>query len=171
MGGVITIELLPLKFLSLLSTESNAMDEEDHELVFMDASKKKRSRLATCACVSGIGGAVFCFLTTVGLAIALAIIVSRHEHHESCPVPVCRTESCKDLASTVAAAMDTSVDPCDDFYAFSCGGWVKANPIPPGRSRYSPFDQLDERNKEALIEILEGDEDSDIEAVRKLRTV
>ena len=63
---------IELKFLSTEgcteSSLSNAMDEEDHELVFTDASKKKRSRLATCACVSGIGGAVFCFLTTVGLA-------------------------------------------------------------------------------------------------------
>ena len=26
--------------------------------------------------------------------------------------------------------MDKSVDPCVDFYTYSCGGWQKKNPIP-----------------------------------------
>ena len=29
-------------------------------------------------------------------------------------------------------SMDRSVDPCVDFYKFTCGGWMKNNPIPAG---------------------------------------
>ena len=145
------------------------MDEEDHELVFVDSARKRRSLLSkTCHCTGLVLGCL-AFLAAVGLAVALTVIITREggegEHCES----VCRTESCEELAKTVDAAMDTSIDPCDDFYSFSCGGWVKANPIPPGRSRYSPFNQLDERNKAALIKILEGRQDDDIEAVQTLR--
>ena len=28
------------------------------------------------------------------------------------------------------AALDRSAAPCDDFYQFACGGWMKATPIP-----------------------------------------
>ena len=28
-------------------------------------------------------------------------------------------------------AMDRTVDPCVDFYRYSCGGWIATNPIPP----------------------------------------
>jgi endothelin-converting enzyme/putative endopeptidase len=31
-------------------------------------------------------------------------------------------------------SMDRSVDPCTDFFAYSCGGWVKNNLIPPDQS-------------------------------------
>jgi hypothetical protein len=29
--------------------------------------------------------------------------------------------------------IDRSVNPCDDFYRFSCGKWLERTPIPPDR--------------------------------------
>ncbi|XP_065332883.1 endothelin-converting enzyme 2-like [Cloeon dipterum] len=40
--------------------------------------------------------------------------------------------------------MDTKVDPCDDFYAYSCGGWIKNNFVPDGASRIDEFQILSE---------------------------
>ncbi len=51
--------------------------------------------------------------------------------------------------------MDRSVDPCADFYRYSCGGWIKKNPIPPDQSRWDVYAKLGEENHRFLWGILE----------------
>ena len=52
-------------------------------------------------------------------------------------------------------AMDKAVDPCVDFYTYSCGGWQRANPIPPDRTSWSVYAKLYEDNLNLLRGILE----------------
>ena len=53
------------------------------------------------------------------------------------------------------ADMDRSVDPCADFYTYSCGGWMKSNPIPADQSSWSVYGKVYEDNLVFLRAILE----------------
>uniref|UniRef100_A0A673ZY23 Endothelin-converting enzyme 1 n=1 Tax=Salmo trutta TaxID=8032 RepID=A0A673ZY23_SALTR len=69
---------------------------------------------------------------------------------------MCLTEPCITVASAVMGALDHSVDPCHDFYNFACGGWVRNNPLPEGKSRWGPFSNLWERNMAVMKHLLEN---------------
>ncbi len=52
--------------------------------------------------------------------------------------------------------VDKMVDPCQNFYRYSCNGWFKRNPLPADQTRYGRFTELYELNRLHLKAILEA---------------
>lgn len=51
--------------------------------------------------------------------------------------------------------IDTTVEPCENFYQYAIGGWRDANPVPETESRWMAFNILNEENRQKLLEIVD----------------
>ncbi|XP_037844429.2 endothelin-converting enzyme 2 isoform X2 [Chlorocebus sabaeus] len=99
----------------------------------------------------------------LGCLVALGVQSHRDPSHSTC-----LTEACIRVAGKILESLDRGVSPCEDFYQFSCGGWIQRNPLPDGRSRWNTFNSLWDQNQAILKHLLENTTfNSSSEAERK----
>uniref|UniRef100_A0A8D2D4E8 endothelin-converting enzyme 1 n=1 Tax=Sciurus vulgaris TaxID=55149 RepID=A0A8D2D4E8_SCIVU len=99
----------------------------------------------------------------LGCLVALGVQYHRDPTHSTC-----LTEACIRVAGKILESIDRGVSPCEDFYQFSCGGWIRRNPLPDGRSRWNTFNSLWDQNQAILKHLLENTTfNSSSEAERK----
>lgn len=69
---------------------------------------------------------------------------------------VCVTKGCVRSASELIKNMNEDVSPCDDFYQFACGGWIKNQVIPDDRTTVSVFSLLQDELNHKLRVLVEA---------------
>lgn len=67
---------------------------------------------------------------------------------------VCDTAECVYTAHGILAALNETVDPCDNFYEFATGGWRAQHAIPEGAGVYGIEQYVAEKNAELMDRIM-----------------
>ncbi|KAM6447147.1 phosphate-regulating neutral endopeptidase PHEX [Liasis olivaceus] len=79
--------------------------------------------------------------STVALGIALFLVSQGHIKFHA-KQQYCLTSECIEAAASIKSKLNTSVDPCDNFFRFACEGWLRDNPIPEDYSNYGIYPWL-----------------------------
>lgn len=70
---------------------------------------------------------------------------------------VCLTKGCVKAANNLIESMDEEVHPCDDFFKFACGGFLKKKIIPDEKTSLSRFNEISDDLREKLRGLVESD--------------
>ncbi|XP_049659255.1 neprilysin isoform X2 [Accipiter gentilis] len=134
--------------------------ESQMDITEMNAPKpKKKLRWSGLE----IGLAVVVILLAI-VAITMIVLYATYDDG------VCKSSDCIKSAR-ILENMDTTAEPCNDFYQYACGGWLKRNVIPETSSRYSNFDILRDELEVVLKDVLDTPSSNDITAVQKAKTL
>src|SRR6266446_3358418 len=96
------------------------------------------------------------FITRLCMVAGGAALVIGLRAADSPPVSKADGANSTPAARFSVQNMDPSIDPGADFYHFAAGNWLKSNPVPADKSRWSGFEELQERNWRLIREILES---------------
>ncbi|UJR22660.1 hypothetical protein I4U23_025699 [Adineta vaga] len=67
---------------------------------------------------------------------------------------LCLTPYCIKAANYLAKSIDETIDPCENFYEFSCGKWIKNARVSSKSNKKSPLIQIEKNLEHTLADLL-----------------
>lgn len=92
-----------------------------------------------------------------------------NKQNKSLTPAICQSEDCKAISKLIQEVRDEKVDPCENFYEYACGKWIKNNKVPPGHLQFSRITQLSKNNERVMKETLVRDQPEDTETIMKVK--
>ncbi|XP_022902040.2 neprilysin [Onthophagus taurus] len=93
------------------------------------------------------------------LIIALIVITTCYvKTAKYYSMSICTSGDCLRSASNLRLSMDLSVDPCEDFYNYTCGKWTEEHINHGWYSRFSTFETINERVIVSTLNFLNSNE-------------
>ncbi|XP_072046889.1 phosphate-regulating neutral endopeptidase PHEX-like [Amphiura filiformis] len=146
----------------------------DLKFVMMEdnENKPKNKNYGVCAfwCL------MMLLLVIAGLVFAIVYLTligpnMKAEEVQTGPVStVCNNSACVSLSHSLLQTMDSSVKPCDDFYDYACGNWIKNTIVPDGRDQATTMYSDMDRQQDLRVLFEAPDKLDEPEAIKKART-
>ncbi|XP_015116946.1 neprilysin-2 isoform X2 [Diachasma alloeum] len=130
---------------------------------------KRRSAMERGLTVVAVSGILLCIALAIGIGVMVANSKSCDVNNNGAvaapvgrplekatptvirgPDSTCTTPACIHAASKVLKNMDRDVEPCDDFYKFACGGFLKDTLIPDDKVSVNTFSVIGDKVQEQL---------------------
>ena len=110
-----------------------------------------------------------CFYIVLFITFLLNYIACKRSTVADSEDEMCKEERCKKVANQILRNMDTSVNPCDNFYEYACGGWIKTHKIPRNKDEYSAIVELSDNDDKLLKSIMPKLNKNDSTTIRKVK--
>jgi hypothetical protein len=85
---------------------------------------------------------------------------------------LCLKDTCVHAAARMMSNLDTTVQPCDDFYKYACGGWQRSNPIPYDQPSWGVKEQVELNIRKQILQTLQKPVDKNANvnsAIKKMK--
>ncbi|UJR12864.1 hypothetical protein I4U23_017038 [Adineta vaga] len=95
-------------------------------------------------------------ITTIVLAILFGLKRNKTQDYQliNDTIDLCTTPYCIKTANYLLESIDETIDPCENFYEFSCGKWIKNARIPEDNSYLHIFETLQTQVIYDIIDLL-----------------
>uniref|UniRef100_A0A8C6LKA5 Endothelin converting enzyme like 1 n=1 Tax=Nothobranchius furzeri TaxID=105023 RepID=A0A8C6LKA5_NOTFU len=111
------------------------------------------SRREICLLSALVFAAGMCVI--LGSMLALKYISLDAQQDPQCRQDCQRKRTLLRAARFVQANIDPTIQPCQDFYSFACGGWLRRHGIPEDKLSYGIITAIGEHNEEKLQQLLQ----------------